>query len=177
MSFQTFNLFNFFQQPNTGIVPIRESRPFIPTGEGLYSGRIADFNWPFKYSDTATPYQIYRAGKFPKYPKLYYVEIEKLDTKKFIENWDNLEMDLEEMGVIDLDNMNGLDQLYLDGKLDLAISDEILDRLADYNRKFIIELLKLVKNCESVVGGSGIIDFHKYNFGYDKKGTLKCLDI
>jgi len=64
MSFQTFNLFNFFQQPNTGIVPIRESRPFIPTGEGLYSGRIADFNWPFKYSDTATPYQIYRAGKF-----------------------------------------------------------------------------------------------------------------
>ena len=121
--------------------------------------------------------KIYRAGKFPKYPKLYYVEIEKLDTKKFIENWDNLEMDLEEMGVIDLDNMNGLDQLYLDGKLDLAISDEILDRLADYNRKFIIELLKLVKNCESVVGGSGIIDFHKYNFGYGSDGKIKCLDL
>jgi hypothetical protein len=66
MSFGTFTLFNFYQQPNTGKVPERSSLsdPEIDSiihGHGV-SGAIADFNWKFPYAGTLTPYAVVQGG-------------------------------------------------------------------------------------------------------------------
>ena len=58
MSFGTFQLFNFYQQPNTGT---------FPQFNNLYqiagpSGDVADFNWPFPYSGTSVPIEIVKGG-------------------------------------------------------------------------------------------------------------------
>jgi len=59
MSFGTFGLFNFFQQPNTGRTPnpsslTQEDIDAIRRGTN-HSGAVADFNWPFPYVLTNTP--------------------------------------------------------------------------------------------------------------------------
>lgn len=58
-----FNLFNFFQQPNTGKIPAPETYRFeeLETQNLIsgISGRVADFNWRFPYIDRVTPRQIF----------------------------------------------------------------------------------------------------------------------
>ena len=56
MSFGTFTLFSFFQQPNTGVVPIGGVSNIVD------SGVIADFNYSFPYGGTATPIEITQGG-------------------------------------------------------------------------------------------------------------------
>ncbi len=51
MSFSSFNLFNFYQQPNTGIFPIQQTVDVaLVNGGNAASGTIADFNWYFPYA-------------------------------------------------------------------------------------------------------------------------------
>lgn len=59
--FNTFNLFNFFQQPNTGKVPIPESYDISSISDtiSITSGKVADFNWKFVYIDRQIPRTIY----------------------------------------------------------------------------------------------------------------------
>jgi len=59
MSFGTFGLFNFFQQPKTGKTPepnslTNEQIAAITAGTN-HGGAVADFNWPFPYVLTNTP--------------------------------------------------------------------------------------------------------------------------
>lgn len=63
MSFGTFNLFNFFQQPNTGKTPVPGSfNPAeITAGQGQ-SGAVFDANWTFPYAGTLVPYEIVEGG-------------------------------------------------------------------------------------------------------------------
>lgn len=66
MSFQTFNLFNFFQQPNTGKIPQPGvfSRDQVVNGSNPSpnKGRVADFNWNFPYLERAIPLQVFQKG-------------------------------------------------------------------------------------------------------------------
>lgn len=63
MSHNTFNLFNFFQQPNTGKIPPPGAfqKDEVLNGSRLRpnKGRIADFNWNFPYLERAIPLQIF----------------------------------------------------------------------------------------------------------------------
>jgi hypothetical protein len=66
MSFGTFTLFNFYQQPNTGVTPLRSSLSAedinsIVNGLGR-PGKVADFNWPFPYAGTNIPVQLIEGG-------------------------------------------------------------------------------------------------------------------
>jgi len=59
MSFGTFNLYNFFQSPNTGVTPAPGTYDVTSIVEGVgESGNIADFNWPFPYAGTSVPIEI-----------------------------------------------------------------------------------------------------------------------
>lgn len=51
--FNTFNLFNFFQQPNTGKVPNPGTFQSLDLNDQIriVSGKVADFNWTFPYID------------------------------------------------------------------------------------------------------------------------------
>lgn len=64
MSFQTFNLFNFFQQPNTGKHKILDRNELdIATSPILNnSGAVADFNWFFPYARKVIPNAIILGG-------------------------------------------------------------------------------------------------------------------
>ena len=72
MSFGTFGLFNFFQQPNTGRTP----EPTSLTNEDIvaitagtnHGGAVADFNWPFPYVLTNTPAIIISNKANPRIP-------------------------------------------------------------------------------------------------------------
>jgi len=55
----TFTLFNFYQQPNTGIFrdPKTVDQLTNPSSFNYKSGEVADFNWFFPYASTLTPNQ------------------------------------------------------------------------------------------------------------------------
>jgi hypothetical protein len=127
--------------------------------------------------------KVYRYGKL-KDEEYYYVEIEKLDTKKFEDDWDKLENSLEEIGSVDVDRSESFSDLYILHGSDAEIFKEIGKELSKHNKdsfNFFINLLTLIKNCEraekELKNKSTFIDAHKYNFGYSKDGKLKCLDI
>ena len=72
MSFGTFGLFNFFQQPNTGKTPQptslrNEDIAAIVAGTN-HGGAVADFNWPFPYVLTNTPAIIISNQANPRIP-------------------------------------------------------------------------------------------------------------
>jgi hypothetical protein len=74
MSFGTFTLFSFLQQPNTGIIPA--GGPTSGEANALInsSGHVADFVWSFPYLGTAIPIDVaegiggqYRLNLFSDY--------------------------------------------------------------------------------------------------------------
>lgn len=68
--FNTFNLFNFFQQPNTGKTPIPGSYDISSVLDTVNttSGKIADFNWKFVYIDRQIPKVIYLSSSSDSTP-------------------------------------------------------------------------------------------------------------
>lgn len=137
---------------------------------------------------------VYKIGQFKKNENLFFVMIEKLDTKKAIDEWDYLHEKMEELDIID-DDDNGLYgtdlyDIYInyggsDGNsVKFKIIEDILEKLKNYDNKafnIFSKWFKLIKDCEKIkekiLGRPTRTDAHKYNFGYSKDGKLKCLDI
>lgn len=137
----------------------------------------------FKSDPTIFP-MVYRLGKIPKEKNIFYVELEKLDTERFENEWDDLELSLEDIGAVDVDRQESFTDLYtLEGTSSTKFV-EIGKLLKKYDKSaydFFIKLLTVIKKCENVqnkiLKKDTLIDAHKYNFGYSKDGKLKCLDI
>jgi hypothetical protein len=134
-------------------------------------------------SDSEIFPKVFRAGKMQD-EDIYYVELEKLDTKKFENDWDNLELALEDIGAIDVDRGETFADLYINEGSDASVFVEIGKKLLSHNKEsynFFINLLKTIKSCEKAIlrvkGKDTIVDTHKYNFGYGKDGKIKCLDL
>lgn len=51
MSFSSFSLFSFYQQPNTGIIPTSLDTGILLSGNNQ-SGKVAEFNWYYPYAST-----------------------------------------------------------------------------------------------------------------------------
>jgi hypothetical protein len=127
--------------------------------------------------------KVFRAGKMQD-EDIYYVELEKLDTKKFENDWDDLELAMEDVGVLDVDTGESFADLYMGNGSNSSIFVEIGKKLAKHNKEaydFFIEFLTVIKNCEKAIlkvkGKDTIVDAHKYNFGYGSDGKIKCLDL
>jgi hypothetical protein len=127
--------------------------------------------------------KVFRAGKMQD-EDIYYVELEKLDTKKFENDWDDLELAMEDIGALDVDRGESFADLYMNEGSDASIFVEIGKKLAKYNKdayNFFINFLTVIKQCErailSVKEKDTIVDAHKYNFGYGSDGKIKCLDL
>jgi len=127
--------------------------------------------------------KVYRMGKVPSENK-YYVVIEKLNSKKFEEDWDKLELALEDVGAVDVDKGENFTTLYI---IDGTSSEKFIEigiLLKNHDKSvynFYIKLLDVIKKCEKsqfeVLGKDSLVDAHKYNFGYSKDGKLKCFDL
>ncbi len=134
-------------------------------------------------SDSEIFPKVFRAGKMQD-EDIYYVELEKLDTKKFENDWDDLELALEDIGAIDVDRGETFADLYINEGSDAAVFVEIGKKLMSHNKEsynFFINFLRTIKSCEKAIlkvkGKDTIVDTHKYNFGYGKDGKIKCLDL
>jgi hypothetical protein len=133
----------------------------------------------FKSNPSIFP-KIYRIGKMKD--GRYYVTIEKLDTKKALQEWDQMEMALELAGVLDTDVFeNTIDQLFIDVVLGYVSKAGVLKRLKydkpmqllfDKWSKFLIKTYKYIQK----FGYNGL-DIHRYNFAYDSSGNIKAIDI
>lgn len=129
--------------------------------------------------------QVYRTGKLDKWN--YYAEIEKLETNRVLNEWQQIEEKLEEIGIIDSeDGSYGRDitDIYTNHGHDQKAITDIAEKLKKYDRgtyELFLKYFKLFKDCEKaiekIVGHETLVDAHRYNFGYSKDGKLKCLDI
>ena len=127
--------------------------------------------------------KVYGIGKIPN-SDLYYVKIEKLDTKNFESKWDLMEESLEEIGILDIDRGESFSDIYLNYGSDSEKMKEVILNLKSHNLnsyKFFIELLQLIKEAEKAqnkfLNKDTLIDAHKYNFGYSNDGKIKILDV
>ena len=108
--------------------------------------------------------------------------IEKLDTKRVVDEWYQMEMALELVGVVDTDVFEDtIDQVFIDiifGKRD---GNKIYYSLSsDPSSQALYKkwINFLIKAADYLMSNSyGGLDLHRYNFGYDKRGTIKALDI
>ena len=112
--------------------------------------------------------------------KTMFVEIEKLDTQPVIDEWETLEMVLDNK-FIDTDEGDGIDQLLKDSVNNDKLNSEIKSYLATRN-KSIYHLYVKWNNFLTDLKGflndkSESFDVHRYNFGYDLDGNIKALDI
>ena len=114
----------------------------------------------------------------------YYVEIEKLNTKKVLSEWDYLEMILEEIGYVDTDGLGGndIDSLFMKvvvkqtyyNKVKLALSEENIGAC-----NLFVKWVTFLKEVKSFIAkhSYSALDIHRYNFGYDNNGNIKAIDI
>jgi hypothetical protein len=117
---------------------------------------------------------------------LDYVVLEKLDTKRVDEEWEVLDNMMEE--IMEMDDYGFLDLLivYLTHKPEYKErgwnDDVTIDRVYGQVKQYYPRIAPIFMRYMDITTKikavkPGVPDLHRYNFGYDKKGNLKCLDF
>ncbi len=115
-----------------------------------------------------------------------YVKLEKLNTERVQKEWDLLDNAVEE--IMEIDDYGFLDFLIVhmtnrpENKERGWNDDVTVERISGEIKRFYpnlypvfmryVELTNKIKAIKP-----GVPDLHRYNFGYDNKGRLKCLDM
>lgn len=159
------------------------------------------------YKSKRYPGKLYKVGHkdtvdkwvkiFKSYPKLFpkvyhvgllskdisYVLIEKVDTDRVLDEWKRMESAFEEIGVIDTDNMETIDYVFREILIDEDYGNEMFPKMKKHNPEIYNLFIKWVNFLHTVnqivqpIKNGGLLDVHRYNFGYNKKGNMICLDI
>lgn len=99
-----------------------------------------------------------------------YVLVEKLDTNRFLIFWDELD-DLSEKFL-------KMPFQYVINKMQFNEADDLINviggKISDEYENDFRELIKLINSLYDIYTRS---DLHRGQFGYDKNGKIKCLDI
>ena len=106
-----------------------------------------------------------------------YVTVEKLDTKKGVEHWHSLSNVVEQMSPTDTSLQTYLTSLGLDDDLEqefLSIGEKIKESGNDFIYNIFVNFYNLIHSVYEIKLRA---DDHIGNYGYDKDGNLKCLDI
>lgn len=129
--------------------------------------------------------KVYRMGKTQD-GKNFWVEIEKVDTQRAKDEWQELEDLLELYDLIDPEGGTygrDLTDIYLDFGDNKSKMREILNTLKSKDtktfeifNKWFIFFKKCEKAKSKFIGHDTLIDAHRYNFGYNDRGELKCID-
>jgi len=133
----------------------------------------------FKSNEKLFP-KVYKVGVLPD--GNYYVEIEKLDTKRAVYEWNYMEDKLELLGIVDTDVFEStLQHVFIDILKGYKSFNGIKKRLAADPRllalfKKWVNFLSSTYNYIFNFGYQGL-DIHKYNFAYDVSGNIKAIDI
>ena len=116
----------------------------------------------YKKGTTMIPYY---DGKI----RVSYVMLEKLETKTFEEFWDIIDEYFEGDSLLTM-----LMQYEFTYDRLIKMGELIKNNEGEEIFRKYIELIKLVDAIIELVGSP---DIHKYQFGYDSSGKLKCLDV
>ena len=130
-------------------------------------------------------------GQYKTFPvgtilPLEYVKLEKLNTERVEKEWDALDRMFED--IMEIDDWGFLDFLIMHmtntpkAKANGYDNDKTLNHIATQVKKQYPGLYKIFLSYINLTDKimnirSGVPDLHKYNFGYDNKGKLKCLDL
>lgn len=170
-------------------------KPLFSGGSGhkIFTSNT-DSNKLFKVGDEKKVLEWYELFKsFPNYfPRVfrhgkqknnkYYVEVERLNTNRVIDEWNQLTDALDSMGIISKEINDNIDRIFKESLIDDELESYIIQSLSKYNKKanklFFtwINFLHSVNKIVQPIKGS-MLDIHMGNFGYDSKGKIKCLDI
>jgi hypothetical protein len=115
-----------------------------------------------------------------------YVKLEKLNTDRVQKEWDILDNISEE--ITGIDDYGFLDYLIVfmtwkpENKARGWNDDVTIDKFNSEMTNRGLQIYTLFKKYVDLVAElkkvkPGVPDIHRYNFGYDKKGKLKCLDF
>lgn len=115
-----------------------------------------------------------------------YVEMEKLDTERVNKEWDLLDEMLEHL--TERDGYEFLDFLIIymtnspEAKANGYDSDATIAKVDEEVKKYYPKLYPIFMNYINLTEkiqkvSKEVPDLHRYNFGYDKQGKLKCLDF
>lgn len=122
----------------------------------------------YKIGITNVPIITEPDGKY----RMAYVAIEKLDTETFEKNWnifdEYFDYNMSDIIITSLSTDFVFDQLVSAGEM--IRQNEGEEMYLKYK-----EIIDLCVNINKVIYKS--LDVHIYNFGYDRNGKLKCLDI
>lgn len=107
-----------------------------------------------------------------------YVKVEKLDAKKAKADWQ--EIDSAVMEIVESDSYIFLDYvidfLIRKGKDKSRIMKEVEEGMANFHPDLVDKFNMFMNLIDKVDEVKDMPDVHLNNFGYDKNGTLKCLD-
>lgn len=129
--------------------------------------------------------KVHRMGE-SRDKKYFWVEIEKVDTQRAKDEWQELEDLLELYDFIDPEGGTygrDLTDIYLDFGDKKSEMQQILKKMKEQNKEtfdLFTKWFNFFKKCEKAkskfVGHETLIDAHRYNFGYNENGQLKCID-
>jgi hypothetical protein len=128
--------------------------------------------------------KVFRVGSLYKdNDKVLYVLIEKVDTQRVMDEWDRMEKALEEIGYIDTESFGNIDYLFREILFDEDYGNEVYSSLRNYNQEvynlFVkwTNFLHTVNKIVQPIKNGTLLDVYRYNFGYNSKGNMICLDI
>ncbi len=109
-----------------------------------------------------------------------YVEVEKMNTKKAVKEWDILDEIVTELTKNDF----GWDFQDFVMSYNRLTTPKYIERLEDLENEIKLEYPEYYKIfdrfkvlIDRIYEVKPAADLHQYNFGYDSKGNLKCIDV
>jgi hypothetical protein len=153
------------------VYPSNDPTKVIKIGEAKY---VVKWVPMFKKHPDLFPI-VYRQGLTKENPKHAYVELEKLDTRNFLEDYLKLGLILTKIGL-----NGGVYGAIKSSRYNEVKYDQIIDGINEINPDMSDLFIKLVDNVSAVdklLPWHKPFDFHQGQFGYDKDKNVKCLDV
>ena len=153
------------------VYPSNDPTKVIKVGEAKY---VAKWVPMFKKHPDLFPI-VYRQGLTKENPKHAYVELEKLDTRNFLEDYLKLGLALTKAGL-----NGGVYGAIKVSRYNEVRYDKIIDKINEVNPDMSDLFIKLVDNVAAVdklLPWHKPFDFHQGQFGYGQNKVVKCLDV
>lgn len=134
--------------------------------------------------------------KFPLYfPKTYrvgdirfknnvyrYVEMDKLNTSRVKDEWKLIEDKLVELDLTSADLLHNLSDIFRNCIMDEEYDNMVIQKLQKSDKvvyHLFMKWLNFLHSLNTIIKmiTDNMLDIHDGNFGYDKKGNIKCFDI
>jgi hypothetical protein len=126
--------------------------------------------------------RIYRVGILKDRHDYKYVEMDKMNTSRVKDEWRLMTQSFTDIGLLDEDNYEDVGIIFRNCIVDEDYDNNVMQRVHKMDKgvyNLFIKWLNFLHRLNSLVEPikGNMLDIHDGNFGYDKKGNIKCFDI